>query len=89
LLPYNQHPVYDTLLFQVTESGKPLSGAILISTTNPFFIQTLLTVSDSSGKFPPLPITINDSFSEIAYQAELQQPKVDTLISNPIDWSWY
>jgi hypothetical protein len=82
----------DTLFFQVTNTnnGKAVAGAVLISTTNPEYIQTNLGIeSDSNGKFPALPITFNDTFSEIAYQAELEQPKVDTLISNPIDWSWY
>jgi hypothetical protein len=84
LLPYSKHPIYDTLQFQVTENGKALAGAKLVSTTYPVLIQTILTTSDTNGKFPPLPIALNDSFTEIAYQAE-----IGSLASNPIDWAWY
>jgi len=85
LISTPSNPSKDTLLFQGTENGKALPGAALISTTNPYYIQTNLGIkSDSTGKFPPVIITINDSFAEVAYQAE-----IDSLVSNPIDWTWY
>jgi hypothetical protein len=77
LAPTINHPIFDTLQFQVTKNGKNLAGASLISVTYPYYIQTKAGTSDSNGKFPSVLITLGDSNTEIAYSAVF-----DTFTSN-------